>query len=125
MLLSSSETASEEWIAPQFSFCVFVIDLNIPSFSHSVIFSVLSPLYFYYFQDYYSESFYQEQNSGFTEQDEAESSTLFNDEAVSNVSVRSLQLSETRFNSNKPSRLSHTRALVSSPVGGVINSTDV
>ncbi|MCI4391732.1 hypothetical protein PGIGA_G00137930 [Pangasianodon gigas] len=32
-------------------------------------------------QEYYSESYYQEQNSGFGEQEEAESSTLFNDEA--------------------------------------------
>ncbi|XP_053468419.1 proline-rich protein PRCC [Ictalurus furcatus] len=32
-------------------------------------------------QDYYSEGFYPEQNSGLGEQEEAESSTLFNDEA--------------------------------------------
>ncbi|KAM9494729.1 proline-rich protein PRCC [Clarias gariepinus] len=32
-------------------------------------------------QEYYSEGFYQEQNSGLSEQEEPESSTLFNDEA--------------------------------------------
>lgn len=39
-------------------------------------------------QDYYSEGFYPEQNSGLGEQEEAESSTLFNDEAVS-LSIQS------------------------------------
>lgn len=34
-------------------------------------------------KEYYSEGFYQEQNSGLSEQEEPESSTLFNDEAVS------------------------------------------